>query len=47
MKVKPTEAPFDVHWTFSQFEMSLRKDDLMATDMGKLQNQEIIMLPII
>ena len=47
-KVKPTEAPFNVHWTFSQFKiMSLRRDDLMATDMGKLQNKEIIMLPII
>ena len=27
--------------------MSLRRDDLMATDLGKLQNKEIIMLPII
>ena len=34
-------------WTFFQFKiMSLRRDDLMATDMGKLQNKEIILLPI-
>ena len=39
-KVKPTEAPFNVHWTFSQFKiMLLRRDDLMATDMGKLQKK--------
>ena len=47
-KVKPTEAPFNVHWTFSQFKiMSLRRDNLMATDIGKLQNKETIFLPII
>ena len=47
-KVKPTEALFNVHWTFSQFQvMSLRRGDLMAIDMGKLQNKEIIILPII
>ena len=47
-KVKTVEAPFNVHWTFSQFKsMSLRRDDLMAIDMGKLKNKETIMLPII
>ena len=46
-KVKQTEAPFNVHWSFSQFQiMSLRRNDLMATDMGKLQHKESIMLPI-
>ena len=47
-KVKPIEAPFNVHWTFSQFKiMSLRRDDLVAIDMGKLKNKETIILPII
>ena len=27
--------------------LSLRRDDFMATDMGKLQNKENILLPII
>ena len=41
------EAPFNVHWTFSQFKiMSSKRDDLMAIDMGKLKNKETIMLPI-
>ena len=32
----------------SQFEiMSLRRDDLMAIDMGKLKNKETVILPII
>ena len=44
-KVKPVEAPFNVHWT-SQFKiMSLTRDDLMAIDMGKLKNKETTMLP--
>ena len=48
MKVRPSEAPFNVHGTFSQFQiMSFRRDDIMATDMGKLQHKESIMLPII
>ena len=47
-KRRPTEAPSNIHWTFSQFRtMWLRRDDLMATDMGKLHNKENIMLPII
>ena len=47
-KVKPVEALFNGHWIFSQFKiMSFRRDDFMATDMGKLQNKEIIILPII
>ena len=47
-KVKPNEAPFNVRWTFSQSRtMSLRRDDLMAIDMGNPQNKDIIMLPII
>ena len=33
--------------TFSQFKiMSLRRDDLMAIDLGKPQNKETIILPI-
>ena len=47
-KVKPIEAPFNVHWTFSQFKiLSLRRDDLMVIDMGRLKNKETIILPII
>ena len=39
-KVKPTEAPFNVLWTFFQFQiMSLRRDDFMATDLGKTTEQ--------
>ena len=46
-KVKSTEAPFNVHWTFSQFKiMWLRRCDLMATNMWKLQNKETIILHI-
>ena len=42
------EAPFNAHWTFSRFQiMSLRMDDLMAIDMGRLKNKETIILPII
>ena len=48
-KVKPAEASFNVHWTsLSQFKiMSLRRDDLMAIDMGKPKNKETVILPII
>ena len=49
--LKESEAnrgAFNVHWTFSQFKiMSLRRDDLMAIDIGKLQNKETIILPLI
>ena len=39
--MKPTEAPFNVRWTFSQYQIiSLRWDDFMAIDMGKLQHKE-------
>ena len=47
-KMKPTEVPFNIHWTFSQFKiMSVRRDDLMAIDVGRLKNKETIILPII
>ena len=46
--LKESEAPFSVHWTFSQVKnMSLRRDDFMAIDMVKLKNKETIMLPIV
>ena len=36
------------NWTFSQFQTTwLRKDDLMATDMGKLHKRQNIIKPII
>ena len=45
-KWSQSRAPFNVHWIFSQFKiMSLRRDDLMAIDVGKLKNKETIMLP--
>ena len=38
----------NVHWTFSRFKiMSLRREDIMAIDMGRLKNKETTMLPII
>ena len=47
-KAKPAEAPFNVHWTISQFQiMSSRRDDFMAIDTGKLKHEEIILLHII
>ena len=40
-------APFNIHWIFSQFKIvSLRRDDLMAIDMEKLQNKKTIILTI-
>ena len=43
---KPAEAPFNVHWTFSQsWTLSLTRGDLMAIDMGRLKNKETIILP--
>ena len=40
-KVRPTEASSNTHWTFSQFQTTwLRRDDLMATDMGKPHNKK-------
>ena len=42
-KVKPTEAPFNGHWTFFQFQNAYsRREDFMATDMGKFLNVNII-----
>ena len=41
--LKESEASrgaFNVHWTFFRFKiMSVRRDDLMATDMGRLKNK--------
>ena len=47
-KVQPSEASSNMHWTFSQFQTTwLRRDDLMATDVGKLHNKMNIIKPII
>ena len=41
-KVKPTKTPFNVHLTFSQFKiMSLRRDDIMTTNVWKLHKKII------
>ena len=37
--VRPAEAPFNGHWTFSQFKIMFRKCDLMAIVMGRLKNK--------
>ena len=42
------EVSLNVHWTFFQFQnTSSRREDLMATDMGKLQKIKNIICPII
>ena len=47
-KLWPIEVSLDIHWTFSRFKVrSLRRDDLMATDMGKLQKRKNIIWLII
>ena len=39
--MKPAEAPFNVHWTFSRFKiMSLRRGDLMGHRHGKTKEQK-------
>ena len=40
------EASFNGHWIFSQFKfMSFRMSDLMAIDLGRLENNENIYCP--
>ena len=47
-KLWPIEVSSKKHWTFFQFQnMSLRRDDLMAIDMGKLHNKKNIIKSII
>ena len=43
LSVNPADVSSDGHWIFSQSRtMSLRRDDLMAIDMGRLKNKETI-----
>ena len=47
-KLWTIEVSLNIHWTFVHSQSTLsRREDLMATDMGKSQEAENIIWPII